>query len=163
MQVPRPDLDAVLSALTPREKQIVGLVAAGRPNKVIAIDLGISLRTAEAHRARIFTKLDARNAMELACQLCAHGRSGASPILNEAARYVLNEPSAAYGPPQGAVPPLDSCDSRAALDSAGVSALPDLPDFPGLSDSSDSSDSSGSSDASGPSWPYRLWPGNHGR
>ncbi|WMD18771.1 helix-turn-helix transcriptional regulator [Achromobacter seleniivolatilans] len=81
MQAPRPDLEAVLSALTPRERQIVGYVAAGRPNKVIAIDLGISLRTAEAHRARIFVKLDVRNAMQLACRLCAHGRSGASPIL----------------------------------------------------------------------------------
>ncbi|WP_025137220.1 response regulator transcription factor [Achromobacter sp. DH1f] len=81
MQTPRPDLDAVLSALTPRERQIVAYVAAGRPNKVIAIDLGISLRTVESHRARIFTKLRARNAMQLACRLCAHGRSGASPVL----------------------------------------------------------------------------------
>lgn len=81
MQIPRPDLNAVLSALTPRERQIVAYVAAGRPNKVIAIDLGISLRTVEAHRARIFAKLRARNAMQLACRLCAHGRSGASPVL----------------------------------------------------------------------------------
>lgn len=81
MQTPRPDLHAVLSALTPRERQIVAYVAAGRPNKVIAIDLGISLRTVESHRARIFTKLRARNAMQLACRLCAHGRSGASPVL----------------------------------------------------------------------------------
>ena len=80
MQTPRPDLDAVLSALTPRERQIVAYVAAGCPNKVIAIDLGISLRTVESHRARIFTKLRARNAMQLACRLCAHGRSGASPV-----------------------------------------------------------------------------------
>ncbi len=48
MQAPRPDLEAVLSSLTPRERQIVTYVAAGRPNKVIAIDLGISLRTVEA-------------------------------------------------------------------------------------------------------------------
>lgn len=81
MQTPRPDLNVVLSALTPRERQIVAYVAAGRPNKVIAIDLGISLRTVEAHRARIFAKLRARNAMQLACRLCAHGRSGASPVL----------------------------------------------------------------------------------
>jgi len=80
MRVPRPDLEAVLSSLTPRERQIVAYVAAGSPNKVIAIDLGISLRTVEAHRARIFAKLDARNAMQLACRLCAHGRSGASPV-----------------------------------------------------------------------------------
>ncbi|SSW69089.1 response regulator transcription factor [Achromobacter agilis] len=80
MQIPRPDLEAVLSSLTPRERQIVAYVAAGSPNKVIAIDLGISLRTVEAHRARIFSKLHARNAMQLACRLCAHGRSGASPV-----------------------------------------------------------------------------------
>lgn len=119
MQAPRPDLEAVLSALTPRERQIVGYVAAGRPNKVIAIDLGISLRTAEAHRARIFSKLDARNAMHLACQLCAYGRAGASPILNALPvyggppsragpipRHVLHAPAApAYGPAQPADDP----------------------------------------------------------
>ncbi|WP_419341440.1 response regulator transcription factor [Achromobacter sp. PD1] len=80
MQAPRPDLETVLSSLTPRERQIVTYVAAGRPNKVIAIDLGISLRTVEAHRSRIFTKLQVRNAMQLACRLCEHGRSGASPV-----------------------------------------------------------------------------------
>ncbi|AVG42630.1 response regulator transcription factor [Achromobacter insolitus] len=80
MHMPRPDLEAVLSSLTPRERQIVTYVAAGRPNKVIAIDLSISLRTVEAHRSRIFTKLQVRNAMQLACRLCEHGRSGASPV-----------------------------------------------------------------------------------
>ena len=102
MRVSRPDLDTALSALTPRERQIVAYVAAGRPNKVIAIDLGISLRTAEAHRARIFAKLDARNAMQLACRLCAHGRSGASPILDAAALGDLPESSSitrAHVPP----------------------------------------------------------------
>lgn len=87
MRVPRPDLDTALAALTPRERQIVDYVAAGRPNKVIAIDLGISLRTAEAHRARIFAKLETRNAMQLACRLCAHGRSGASPLVEAAKRH----------------------------------------------------------------------------
>ena len=81
MPSPSPDLDAILSSLTARERQIVDYVAAGRANKVIAIDLGISLRTVEAHRARIFVKLNARNAMQLACRLCAHGRSGATPVL----------------------------------------------------------------------------------
>lgn len=81
MQAPRPDLESVLSSLTPREREIVAYVAAGRPNKVIAIDLGISLRTVEAHRARIFAKLQVRHAMQLACRLCEHGRSGASPVL----------------------------------------------------------------------------------
>lgn len=107
MQAPRPDLEAALSSLTPRERQIVAYVAAGRPNKVIAIDLDISLRTVEAHRARIFAKLHARNAMQLACRLCAHGRSGASPVLGcgrpeagpPASAPTLHEPPPSdYGP-----------------------------------------------------------------
>lgn len=77
MYVPRPDLPAILSVLTPRERQIVDYVVAGRPNKVIAIDLDISLRTVEAHRARIFAKLEVRNAMALACRLCGRGQAGA--------------------------------------------------------------------------------------
>ena len=138
MRVSRPDLDTALSALTPRERQIVAYVAAGRPNKVIAIDLGISLRTAEAHRARIFAKLDARNAMQLACRLCAHGRSGASPILEAAALgdlpegpliapahvpaspsfHVLHEPTQEYGGcPPGAGEPEPSVPESPAPES----------------------------------------------
>lgn len=121
MPFPHPELDAVLSSLTARERQIVEYVAAGRANKVIAIDLGISLRTVEAHRARIFAKLGARNAMQLACRLCAHGQSGASPIPGAhwpsrnmpppghsgAPAQVLHEPASEYAncPAKPAVPP----------------------------------------------------------
>lgn len=111
MPFPHPELDAVLSSLTARERQIVEYVAAGRANKVIAIDLGISLRTVEAHRARIFAKLGARNAMQLACRLCAHARTGASPVPGAhwpsrnvpppgrpgAPSQVLHEPASTYG------------------------------------------------------------------
>lgn len=111
MPIPHPEVDAALSSLTARERQIVEYVAAGRANKVIAIDLGISLRTVEAHRARIFTKLGARNAMQLACRLCAHARTGASPVPDVhrpshrfpsadrlgAPPQVLHEPASAYG------------------------------------------------------------------
>jgi len=62
----------VPARLTPRERQLAGPIAAGQPNKVIAIDFGISMRTAEAHRARIFRKLGVRSALELACALCPH-------------------------------------------------------------------------------------------
>lgn len=79
MYVPHPDLPAILSVLTPREREIVDYIVAGRPNKVIAIDLEISLRTVEAHRARIFAKLGVRNAMALACRLCGRGHSGVAP------------------------------------------------------------------------------------
>jgi two-component system response regulator DctR len=42
------------------------LVAAGRPNKLVADALQISVRTVEVHRARIFDKLGVRSAVELA-------------------------------------------------------------------------------------------------
>jgi len=121
MPFPHPELDAALSALTARERQIVDYVAAGRANKVIAIDLGISLRTVEAHRARIFAKLGARNAMQLACRLCAHGQSGASPVPGAhwpsrtmppfvrpgAPAQALHEPASEYGdcPAKPDIPP----------------------------------------------------------
>jgi DNA-binding CsgD family transcriptional regulator len=54
-----------LAALTPREHQVMKCIAQGWANKVIAFELGISQRTAEAHRARIFSKLGVRNAVEL--------------------------------------------------------------------------------------------------
>ena len=72
--------------LTRREQEVMVYLAAGKPNKVVAIELGISLRTAEAHRARVFSKMGVRNAMELACRLCQHARSGCSPVLDSNAR-----------------------------------------------------------------------------
>ncbi|MFJ0451763.1 LuxR C-terminal-related transcriptional regulator [Bordetella bronchiseptica] len=66
------------AALTARERQVAAYLAAGKANKVIAIDLGISRRTAEAHRARIFRKLGVRNAFELACRMCPHRRAATS-------------------------------------------------------------------------------------
>ncbi|MBP9953966.1 MAG: DNA-binding response regulator, partial [Ottowia sp.] len=41
-------------------------VASGRPNKLIADELGISVRTVEVHRARVFEKMDVKSAAELA-------------------------------------------------------------------------------------------------
>jgi len=51
--------------LTPRELQIMVLIAAGRPNKEIARRLGISHRTVEIHRARVLQKTGAANPVEL--------------------------------------------------------------------------------------------------
>lgn len=53
------------SALTPREHDVMLCIARGMPNKIIGVTLGISQRTVEAHRARIFKKLQIRNAVEL--------------------------------------------------------------------------------------------------
>lgn len=64
--------DARFSALTPRERDVMGHVATGKPNKIIAAELGVSQRTIEAHRARVFQKLKVRNAVELThCLLAA--------------------------------------------------------------------------------------------
>jgi DNA-binding NarL/FixJ family response regulator len=61
----------LVSTLTPRERDVMDYVALGTPNKIIAAELGVSQRTVEAHRARIFQKLRVRNAVELARCLLA--------------------------------------------------------------------------------------------
>lgn len=48
-----------MESLTPRERQVMDLVVGGHANKVIAIDLGISERTVEIHRARVMQKMRA--------------------------------------------------------------------------------------------------------
>ncbi len=56
---------ARLVGLTARERQVLGLVVAGRTNKVIAYELSISPRTVENHRGRIMEKLRVRSVAEL--------------------------------------------------------------------------------------------------
>jgi two-component system response regulator FixJ len=53
------------AALTPRERQVLGEIANGASNKEVGRRLGISPRTVEVHRARIMTKIGARNAADL--------------------------------------------------------------------------------------------------
>lgn len=48
-----------LAQLTPRELEVMNLLVAGKHNKAIADDLDISVRTAEAHRAKVMKKLHA--------------------------------------------------------------------------------------------------------
>jgi FixJ family two-component response regulator len=61
----RATLQVRAALLTPREREVFELVAAGEPNKVIARRLGISFRTVELHRARIIEKLQARSLSDL--------------------------------------------------------------------------------------------------
>jgi two-component system, LuxR family, response regulator FixJ len=50
--------------LSPRERQVLDALVAGHPNKVIAYDLGISVRTVEVHRARMLDRLGVRQLAE---------------------------------------------------------------------------------------------------
>ena len=59
------DRDALLSKLTMREAQVMERIVAGRLNKQIADDLGISIKTVEAHRANIMEKLSANTVADL--------------------------------------------------------------------------------------------------
>lgn len=54
-----------IQRLTSREREVADYITRGRSNKYIAAELGISQRTIEAHRARIFMKIGVRNAVEL--------------------------------------------------------------------------------------------------
>lgn len=54
-----------VSELSPRERDVLGGVVAGKPNKVIAHELGISPRTVEVYRASLMTKMGAGSLSEL--------------------------------------------------------------------------------------------------
>jgi two-component system response regulator DctR len=55
-----------LSELTDRERDVLQLVIEGLPNKLIADQLDISVRTVEVHRSRVFDKMNVKSAVELA-------------------------------------------------------------------------------------------------
>jgi two-component system, LuxR family, response regulator FixJ len=52
-------------SLTPREREVLELVSSGKPNKVMAADLGVSQRTVEIHRARVMEKMNASSLAQL--------------------------------------------------------------------------------------------------
>ena len=70
-------LNARLSRLTVRERQVMDLVLAGKPNKLVADELQISMRTVEVHRSSLLEKMGVRTAVELAQKLASgSGKSG---------------------------------------------------------------------------------------
>jgi two-component system response regulator FixJ len=54
-----------IATLSPREREVLDGLLAGRPNKLIAYDLGISVRTVEVHRARMMERLGMRQLAEV--------------------------------------------------------------------------------------------------
>jgi len=59
-------VQARLATLSSREREVLDLILAGKMNKVVADELGISMRTVEVHRAHIFDKMQVKTAVELA-------------------------------------------------------------------------------------------------
>jgi two-component system response regulator FixJ len=61
----RAEVQHRLESLTPRERQVMDMVVDGAANKIIAIDLGLSERTVEIHRAKVMEKMGARSVAHL--------------------------------------------------------------------------------------------------
>ncbi|MBC8451668.1 MAG: response regulator transcription factor [Rhodospirillaceae bacterium] len=59
------DLQSRIAALTPREREVFDQVVDGEPNKRIAFNLDISIKTVELHRAKVMQKMDARSLADL--------------------------------------------------------------------------------------------------
>ena len=68
-----------LARLTPRERDVLRLLVAGKPNKIIAHELAISPRTVEIHRARVMDKVEVKSLSELVRVALAAGASETSP------------------------------------------------------------------------------------
>ena len=73
VQGQRAEIAACLAHLTPREHEVMLMVTEGRSNKEIALDLGVSAKTVEAHRARVMEKMQVRSLAELVRKVLAAG------------------------------------------------------------------------------------------
>jgi FixJ family two-component response regulator len=59
------EMRASFESLTPREREVMALVVAGRPNKEIAEQIGVALATVKLHRSQIMRKMGARSLPDL--------------------------------------------------------------------------------------------------
>ncbi len=86
----REDAADRVASLTPREREIMELVLAGHPSKIIAFRLGINQRTVEAHRAAIMKKTGSKSLPALARLALAAAWNGAGqPFLQPLTRLAL--------------------------------------------------------------------------
>jgi len=69
------------ASLTPREREVLEHLVAGKPNKTIAYDLGTSPRTVEVQRARVMEKMGARSLAELVRMVLAIQATEGKPPL----------------------------------------------------------------------------------
>ncbi|WP_233873326.1 response regulator transcription factor [Paraburkholderia adhaesiva] len=68
-----------VNQLTPREREVMALVVAGRPNKLVADALGAAEKTIKIHRARVMEKMRAESLAELV-RLAERAELGSSPV-----------------------------------------------------------------------------------
>jgi two-component system, LuxR family, response regulator FixJ len=75
------EVEERLASLTPRERQVLEALLDGQPNKLIARQLDVSVRTVEIHRGNLMQKMGAKSASHLArlALACAHYRDRLAP------------------------------------------------------------------------------------
>jgi len=82
-----------IASLTPRQREVLELVLAGRPSKIIAWELGISQRTVENHRALIMKKTGSKSVPALARLAIAAAWSGTSQQPGESRSFCTDDVS----------------------------------------------------------------------
>jgi RNA polymerase sigma factor (sigma-70 family) len=78
------EIHARLDTLTPREREVLQHVVAGKLNKQIAADLGITEATVKMHRARVMAKMKMQSVAELACLTERRGIKGTNSLKSAA-------------------------------------------------------------------------------
>jgi RNA polymerase sigma factor (sigma-70 family) len=78
------EIRARLDTLTPREREVLQHVVAGKLNKQIAADLGITEATVKMHRARVMAKIKVQSVAELACLMERCGIRGTNSLKSAA-------------------------------------------------------------------------------
>jgi DNA-binding NarL/FixJ family response regulator len=73
LRSPRPESDDPFSLLSAREREILHRIAEGLSAKEVAVELGVSTKTVEAHRTSLMRKLGVRKATELVRYALRHG------------------------------------------------------------------------------------------
>lgn len=71
------EINERIDSLTPREREVMGLVVGGHSNKSIAKELGVSIKTVEVHRGNLMTKMKASSLSELVRLVMSSSRTTA--------------------------------------------------------------------------------------